>query len=326
MKKLRFPALLLILLLLTGCTSEPLAPLSVTSAPQEDDVPAPESSTADIEQQSVLWFRFGDEPLLAAEEHTISRLPNESYETALLKALLSGPVLGSASLTALFPSGTRIVSTVRQDDLLFVTLSSQIMNRLSDEPENWRSDASWRTEIPLRRQLAMQSIAATITENTTVQQIVILVEPNGDVTDSIRLRQTYYTLDSADSSLAEPLVRDESLLLTPANTLNVILTLLKSQDYARLYRYVAQEDPDTGEDKPSSDAFAEAFRASAALVSFSVSGGNVFGSQAVFTLSGLTTKNGMDQTISGRVVHLCRKNGIWQISFSQLLALVEETT
>jgi hypothetical protein len=326
MKKLRFLALMLILLLLTGCTSEPLASLSVTSAPQEDDVPEPESNTADIEQHSVLWFRFLDEPLLAAEERTVSRLPNESYETALLKALLSGPSLSNANLTALFPSGTRIVSTVRQDDMLFVTLSSQIMNRLSDEPDNWQSDASWRTEIPLRRQLAMQSIAATITENTTVQQVVILVEPNGNMTDSIRLRQSYYTLDSSDSSLADPLVRDESLLLTPANTLNVILTLLKSQDYSRLYRYVAEEDPDTGKDKPSSDEFADELRASAALVSFSFSCGSIFGSQAAFTLSGLTTKNGMDQTISGRVVHLDRQNGLWQIPLSQLLALVEGTT
>ena len=48
------------------------------------------------------------------------------------------------------------------------------MNGDPDEPSNWRSDTAWAQEVPLRRRLAMQAIAATVTENTTAQQVVIL--------------------------------------------------------------------------------------------------------------------------------------------------------
>ena len=102
--------------------------------------------------------------LLAAERRTVSRLPNEPYETALLRLLLEGPSLDAPALRGLFPAGTRVISTSRQGEMLFVTLSYQLMNGYSDEPSNWRSDTAWAQEVPLRRRLAMQAIAATVTE------------------------------------------------------------------------------------------------------------------------------------------------------------------
>ena len=127
--------------------------------------------------------------MLAAERRTVSRLPNEPYETALLRLLLEGPSLNAPALRGLFPAGTRVISTSRQGEMLFVTLSYQLMNGYSDEPSNWRSDTAWAQEVPLRRRLAMQAIAATVTENTTAQQVVILLEQRGETTDSMRLRQ-----------------------------------------------------------------------------------------------------------------------------------------
>ena len=102
--------------------------------------------------------------MLAAERRTVSRLTNEPYETALLRLLLEGPSLNAPALRGLFPAGTRVISTSRQGEMLFVTLSYQLMNGYSDEPSNWRSDTAWAQEVPLRRRLAMQAIAATVTE------------------------------------------------------------------------------------------------------------------------------------------------------------------
>ncbi len=193
MKRLRLTLLLLMLLMmLTACapSGNSMEALSVTAAPQEDEIPrADGDDAAATDTSALIWYRYGDEPMLAAERRTVSRLPNEPYETALLRLLLEGPSLNAPALRGLFPAGTRVISTSRQGEMLFVTLSYQLMNGYSDEPSNWRSDTAWAQEVPLRRRLAMQAIAATVTENTTAQQVVILLEQRGETTDSMRLRQ-----------------------------------------------------------------------------------------------------------------------------------------
>ncbi len=294
-------------------------------APTPDPVPAAES-TQDMswETSAVIWYRFGEEPMLAAEERTISRAPNETYETALLRALLDGPTLGATELKGLFPSGTRVISTIRQGDMLFVTLSYQLMNRYANEPEKWQDTAYWATESPLRRQLAMQAIAATVTENTTAQQVVILVEQREGASDSLRLRQKYYLTAEDETALADPLVRDESVLLTASGTLNTLLTALSRQDFQCLYRYVALHDAQSGEDRPEESDFLAQMKEMSALVDYAASSGSVFEESAVFTLQGTLLENGLERTFQARTVQLVKQNGLWRISLSQLKAIVEE--
>lgn len=298
---------------------------AATDAPTPDPVPAAES-TQDMswETGAVIWYRFGEEPMLAAEEKTISRAPNETYETALLRALLDGPTLGATELSGLFPSGTRVISTARQGDMLFVTLSYQLMNRYADEPEKWQDTAYWATESPLRRRLAMQAIAATVTENTTAQQVVILVEQREGASDSLRLRQKYYLTAEDENALADPLVRDESLLLTASGTLNTLLAALSRQDFACLYRYVALHDAQSGEDRPEEDEFLAQMKALPNLMDFTTSSGSVFGESAVFTLQGTLLENGLERAFQAHTVQLVKQNGLWRIPLSQLKAIVEE--
>ena len=209
--------------------------------------------------------------------------------------------------------------------MLFVTLSYQLMNGYSDEPSNWRSDTAWAQEVPLRRRLAMQAIAATVTENTTAQQVVILLEQRGETTDSLRLRQKYYTLNAADDALADPLRRDESLLLTASGTMRTILTCIQQRDIRRLYRYLAQSDPDTGEARMEYEAFASKWTEYPALTAFDFSGGSSSSTRAVFTVSGTRLTDGVSQRFTGRSVHLMKTGELWCISMSQLTAIVEET-
>ncbi len=329
MRRLRLTLLLLMLLmLLTACapSGNSMEALSVTAAPQEDEIPrADGDDAAATDTSALIWYRYGDEPMLAAERRTVSRLPNEPYETALLRLLLEGPSLNAPALRGLFPAGTRVISTSRQGEMLFVTLSYQLMNGYSDEPSNWRSDTAWAKEVPLRRRLAMQAIAATVTENTTAQQVVILLEQRGETTDSLRLRQKYYTLNAADDALADPLRRDESLLLTASGTMRTILTCIQQRDIRRLYRYLAQSDPDTGEARMEYEAFASKWTEYPALTAFDFSGGSSSSTRAVFTVSGTRLTDGVPQRFTGRSVHLMKTGGLWCISMSQLTAIVEET-
>ena len=118
MKRLRLTLLLLMLLMmLTACTpsGNSMEALSVTAAPQEDEIPrADGDDAAATDTSALIWYRYGDEPMLVAEQRTVSRLPNEPYETALLRLLLEGPSLDAPALRGLFPAGTRVISTSRQ--------------------------------------------------------------------------------------------------------------------------------------------------------------------------------------------------------------------
>ena len=126
MKRLRMTLLLVLLLvMMVGCapSSSSMEALSVTAAPQEDEIPrADGDDAAATDTSALIWYRCGDEPMLAAERRTVSRLPNEPYETALLRRLLDGPSLNAPALRGLFPAGTRVISTSRQGEMLFVTL------------------------------------------------------------------------------------------------------------------------------------------------------------------------------------------------------------
>ena len=315
MKKLL--PLLLACLLLTGCTRDAIFP-----AEEKSTVPVPAPSTGETPQyadMATLWFRCGTEPFLAPESRAISHSRTQSHALALLQALAAGPSTGSTELTGLFPQGTQVISCTQSGRVMFVTLSKHIMNGYADEPVDWRQQSAWATEVPLRRQLAMQSIAATLTENCDVDSVVILVEQKSTATDSLRLRQSYFTLDG-DTTLAAPLTRDESLLLTPARTAEVILQSWQEKDYSRLYGFITRTDPVSGAARPEEDAFLQQMRALPVLMQFDLQGGSLSadGQQAVFTVSGAFLDGGEARPFSGMPLRLIREKGIWRISLTEL--------
>lgn len=317
----RLLPLLIACLLLTGCTGrDPLASMA-TPADLTAEVPAPAADDLVLERtEATLWFRFGTEPLLAPETRHISASPTAPYELTLLQALISGPSASSTELSGLFPPGTRVLSTYRQGRLLFVTLSRQIMNAWADEPDHWQSQPDWAQEVPLRRHLAMQAIAATVTENCDVDQVIILVEQTSQVSDSLRLRQSYYRNGADASALAAPLTRDEALLLSPQTTLSVILQCWSERDWQRLYRYVARRDPATGLERPDYADFAQQMDALPHLTAFAFCGGNVShdGESAVFTLDASLMHSGQEAAINDGLIRLHRSRGLWRIGLSQL--------
>lgn len=309
----RLLPLLLICLLLTGCSRDPIAPMA-TDMPAE--VPAPAIADMPAEaNQAVLWFRYGDEPFLAAETRVITTTAAENFALALLRDLVQGPGAAATELEGLFPTGTQVISATQAGRVMFVTLSKHIMNGYADEPADWRNQPDWAAEVPLRRVLAMQSIAATLTENCAVDTVAILVDQSA--TDSLRLRRSYYTLDG-DTALAEPLLRDEALLLTPARTAEIILQCWVESDWARLYRYVAQTDPVTGMERPEESDFVQAMSETAHLLHATAQGGSVHGNSAVFTVQGAYLVDGAEQPFTGQVLRLTREKGLWRVGYSQL--------
>lgn len=307
MKKL---LIVLLMLLLTGCAAQPLSG-AVTTLPEDVALPqpdAPESLASSY--AATLWFRYLDEPLLACETRMLTLTPDKPMELTLISALLGGPDAQSADLTALFPAGTRVLSTVRQGRTLFVTLSRQIMDSYPDEPADWRGDPYWAAEMPLRRMLCMQSLIATVTENCDVDSVQVLLEQSGEPTDSLRLRQRYY-LDTEDDRLTDPLVRDDALLLSPGTTMQTVLTLWQQQDWTRLTRYLSG---DAGE-----------LPALPQLISFTLSGPTIGAESATFTLTATIRSGNGDLTLTDRVLRLIREQERWRITVTQLTGWLEGT-
>ena len=313
MKKL---LLLLLALLLTGCAAHPLpekgGPLPIgVEAPRPtapDTLTAPDTVT--------LWFRYLDEPLLAPETRVIALSPNQPMEYALITALLAGPDVQSTELTELFPAGTRLLSTVRQGRTLFVTLSREIMNGYPDEPANGQADPYWAAEMPLRRRLCMQSLIATVTENCDIDVVQVLLEQEGEVTDSLRLRQRYYLDTDDEKQLADPLTRDGSLLLSPGTAMTTILSLWQQRDWTRLSRYIIADD---------GDALTADFNSLPDLLDFSLSGPTLTGHTATFTLTARLRVPTGAYTRTGRILRLQEERGLWRITPEQLTGWLEGT-
>lgn len=314
MKKHIILLLLLCCLLLTSCSRDPLSP---TAAPSVNNIPAPVvTGLPEQNDLATLWFRYGTEPLLAPETRVITHSRAEGHALAIVQALIDGPGATANGLGGLFPQGTQVISCTQAGNIMFVMLSRHIMNGYADEPAAWRSDPYWAAEVPLRRELAMQSIAATLTENCAVDTVVILVEHSGS--DTLRLRQSYYMEDS--DALAEPLTRDESLLLTPARTAEIILQCWQEGDFTRLYRYVAAHDPATGAARPEENDFLAMMTDTPRLLHARAEGGSVSldGKTAVFTVSGAWLEEGIETPFTGMVLRLTREQGVWRIGLSQL--------
>ena len=312
MKKL---LILLLALLLTGCAANPLSGV-VSPVSEEVLLPQPDApDSLDTRQSVTLWFRYLDEPLLAPETRLVTLSPDQPMEYALVSALLGGPDAQSADLSALFPAGTRVLSTVRQGRTLFVTLSRQIMDAYPDEPKDWQFLPDWADEMRLRRLLCMQSLIATVTENCDVDTVQVLLEQRGAATDSLRLRQRYYLDTDDERLLADPLVRDDSLLLSPTTTMTTILSLWRQRDWTRLSRYVSDD----------ADVLAARLEALPRLEDFALTGPTISGQTATFTLTATIRSGAGTVALSGRVLRLTQERERWRVTVDQLTGWLEGT-
>lgn len=322
MKK-RVLILLLCALLLTGCSTVglPMGGTLATNVPGTDPILPEAQAPAALSsrQTATLYFRYLSEPFLAQETRSITHSPSRPYELSLLTELLSGPGSHSADLTALFPAGTQVLSTVTQGRTLFVTLSREILSGYPDD------SSITPQEQQLRRKLCMQSIVATITENCDIDQVQILVEQTGNVTGSLRLQESYFMADPQSTALVGPMSREEGLLLSPGNTMELVCDLWRSRDWQRLYQYIALRDPSTGVERVNYRDFVTAMENLPMLSAYEISGGSVTqdGAVATYSLTATTLNASRETTHQGCILRLCREGSIWRVTLDQLTGWLE---
>lgn len=308
-------------LLLAGCY-EQLNPLEKNEA-----TPVPglsqelHDATADESNQNLikatLYFRYLDEPMLAAESRLIEVRRDQRPEQAILQALLEGPSAGNADLRRIIPADAAVEAVSNNGQVLFITFSEEFL--LDDVPENWAETEAWRTEAPLLRELITQSVVASVTESYPYTGVQFLVHRKNEVQTSLRLSNEYF-LDGSQG-LSEPIIRDEALLLTPQGTVSTVFDAWEQTDYERMYQYLALTD------KPSYNAFVDFLDAAPAIEVLSVSGGSVYqdGQTAVVTVLVRIIGDAAQEQLLSYPVQLIRENGVWKLKYARLAALIPET-
>jgi len=320
-KRFLLVMLLFLALLLGGCATEtenPLAKNKATAVPGLSmELHAASASDANVDQVSaMLYFRYLDEPMLAAESRELNVRRDESVEFAIVEALVEGPSAGHIDLRRLIPADAKVESVVSRDKILYVTFNEGFLN--DDVPDDWATRDNWREEAPILRQLITQSLAASITETYPYSGIQILVHRQNEVQTSLRLDNAYFL--NGTTGLSEPISRDETLLLTPQHTAEIILTSWQQNDFERLYRFIAETD------KPSFAILSESLLTKPSLQEFNVSGGSIAGDghNATLTVSLKTYRNNTSNEIHSYPMLLNRENGIWKISITRLTALMAQ--
>ena len=327
--KLRlWSVLALSLLLLSSCQyiSRPPEQL-LKDAETPDSVPAIPADAPANKQNSesvTLWFRYDSEAVLASESRTIVRSLNEPRELSILRALTAGPDIRNSALSGVFPEGTTVISTSLSNRILYVTFSAELMNAYADEPESWQSDTYWSREKPLRRELCMQSLIATMTDNCEVDRIQVFLQDRDGNTR--RMPQSYYPGTGSETLPANLIWRDDRYLWTPGNAARTIMSILQQRDWERLYRFICVQNPQTGESRPDYADFTLAMERTDPLVSCQVNDISVSegGDKATFTFQAqILSGGGQTESLDSHVLHLYREGGAWKALTEQLINVLE---
>lgn len=306
---------------LGGCAaaSDPLRAAEATAVPglsmQLHAATAAEDNAS--ETLATLYFRYMDQPMLASETRVLTVKRDLSAELALIKALLDGPSAGHVELSRLFPETVKAVSAVGEGNTLFVTLTEELA--LDDKPPTDATElAVWTAEAQVRRRLALQSVAASVTETFSYSAVQFLLDSGSQ--GGTRLDGNY--LLSGLNGPLDPVTRDESLLLTPHNTAQSLLAAWQARDFETLYAFTAMHDEI--EQRPAYTAFATSLDGAPTLTAYALTPGAVSlnGQSAILTLS--LTQSGLSGTRERASVplKLVRENGVWKVSYQTLIALM----
>lgn len=324
-------ALGLAALLLSGCSLDPLSGRLTTQAP---DAPTyqpvlPDAGAAPSDEQAVtLYFGFQDTGFMSTERRVISSAMDARVEKYIVEELAKGPSADHPELTALVPSGTRVMDVEEREGILFITLSREFMDLPGDAPVAWQSDEYWAQEVPRRRLMALQSIVCAVTDLGEYDRVQLLIDydNDGDRPGERVPRLNFYADAAGDLSLMLDAVRrDQSLVLTPRNAVSTALASFQSKSWAELYQLVATQD--RAGNRPVQEEFASEMQACPlTLLEYEIGDAMVTddGQQATVCIdASFTLRDGTTRQVSAFPVRLGREGEVWKLAYASLSALVE---
>lgn len=303
--------LLLAVLLLAGCA----APQQETGAEVMDINPLPDAANKE-KVTATLYFGNSSSQYLVGETRTIEVPANERVEYTILEALIKGPDSQSGEFNQLINPNTDVVDIGETDDVLFVTLSKELLDWSSLPLASLSAE-----EQPARKQLAIYSIVNTLIEYTGCARVQLLLDDNNSGTGQrIEVSRAGFGAEG----VLEPLERNGSLILTPSNTVGVLLDALTRKDYTDAYTYLAYNDV-YGESKPDEAVFTSTLQE----LTLSIEGFTV--RDTVVSADGQSATVMLDYTLRAKAgdqknrtnvpVRLVRENDIWKQQYTEFQRL-----
>lgn len=316
-------------IMLWGCGYENNAlnqHLSNTGDDARQVSPVADQSSSRDNMDVTLYYRYADEPMLASQTRAMDFPVDERVEKYIIDNLIEGPGDEQTVLMPLFNEGV----TVKVEDsgrILMVTLSKEFMDPPKDAPEEWEDHPVWSGQVRLRRKLGLYSIINTITEIGRYEKVQLFVDTGAEGLEAGRIYSHEVGLaDSADRTLLSALSRDTTLILTPSNVTDIVLSSLGKRDWDRLYKYVAEYDIDKTA-RPTKEDMQTSLLSQAPAVTQDYSVGDITvsadGQQATVCVN-YTLLYSDDRTVqkTNMPLKLIRENEIWMIVYSSLNSLI----
>jgi hypothetical protein len=202
-----------------------------------------------------LYFRYGREEYLACEQRLLTVSEDKSIERVLLQEMIkNGPSAGNQYLEPVINSKTSVISVSSNREYLYITLSREFLDPVSSEaPGNWKDDPTWRETVYRERRLATMAIVNTMTELGEYSRIQILIDTDGTGQGVRPTREMLGFVgddETQNAQLMGPLARDQSIVLTPGNTLSLFMKRFTEKDWTGVNELLARDDQ-YGNAKPS---------------------------------------------------------------------------
>ena len=213
--------------------------------------PLPEAANT-VDKQVTLYFKYADENMLAGETRIIDVPVNERIEMAVLEEVLKGPSQDNPELTSVIPKNAAIIDVTDSGEYLFVTLSKEFITESALATVDIADPAALET-AKQDMNLAIYSIVDTLIELGGFSRIQILVDTN-DSGRGERISLSDIGDDSTEGGTLEPLGWNGTLLMTPDNTVELLMEAFAKRDYETLYALIAYNSSD-GTSKPSREDF-----------------------------------------------------------------------
>lgn len=275
--------------------------------------PLPETVSSDRTTVR-LYFGYLDKKLLVGETSSISVPVNESTESAIVKALITGPSATRVDFVPVINPETEVVQIKDDGTVLTITLSS-------DFTKNFGAMASEeRDYTQTRRYLAVYSIANSLIEQGKYSRVRILIDEDGSGNGRPITRAEAGMEGTAGT---EPFERNGEIELNAANTMREILNATKERDWETLYGFIAYKNA-YDQDKPSLEDFTNEVVSSKLSISDTAVLDDVLlpDTHTSVVMANYALKLGEDEArIMGNIpIRLTQENDVWKITYNTFKA------
>ncbi len=190
--------------------------------------------------KSTLYFAVENENYLIPELRELLQIGNESETQAVVRELIKGPL--DQKSQRVINQKTRILGITTNNDFVYLSVSKEFLDVPAASGE-WEKDPIISELVHKQRRMAIYSVVNTLTElkNCTYVQLYIDMDMDGTA-EKVSRGQVGFVGDGNEDMYLDALSRSHDYILTPANTVRLVMELISKNQPKRLYNFVNVAD------------------------------------------------------------------------------------